>query len=1225
MGVAAEDEVNFGGTSVNPYFTFSNSTNWVVGAIAFNAALPNNPTASGAVTLGGLVVSGAASCFVTPTTWTTQRTGNWSLASNNASSPWYDGGTQTARARIPGSSSNANYDVVTIAASQTLTCDTSVTIGNGNGACLTLNGTSGNLVVNGGITLSLYGGIQHNAVNSVTLNAGAAITFVPAGALQFVWNFTYGGSGGTLVCNGTSGSPCAISTNVSGGAPPAYMATTGALSGVVGLQTATYTNFSHMGDTAGTGVYTSLNSGSGNVSITNCTFTACSLAGVIQGSGTWTGSYTLSTNTFSSSVPGTTFNYTYGGLAAVSLSNGTSGSMTVTNNYFDGYVGIGACSSAVFQYNVFGSTFFCNSPESWSTSWTTFDSNVIYAWGSAYAGQDLTVAGSFTNNYFLIDDPSVSNPHGIALMWPSAVTTINWTGNIFEFTGTDPTGNMMLFYDAASTSYCYCRKNIVLPNAGGVCTGVLCTANGNDTNLRLYVEHNTANIEGQWGTEIGHEQTVVESPNRYQSIRANLYWGTASTGFIANNVDSTTYVDIIPPANACYNGKYLVDLVTDGYTNAGASYDSDFSVTPGANDVTANPQFVDSTRNLQSWGSIFWGQSTAANTVAYLANNLSSLIPSLMSWVRAGFVPTNPSFEATGWTGDTSTTDANGTTWPGSTPGFGAMAYHAALATGSGAITLGSLGVSGSGAFGAPSSGAITLGSLTVAGAGAFASPASGAITLGSIIVAGAGSGGTSTFTGTGAITLGSLAVTQLQYLVDTFQGTAGTLLSAHTSDSGASWTTAGADWTLDGSGYVYNNASSAQTYGNWTVPSSPNFQAWVDFKPLSQTGQNGLRLWGTPSVYLVFTAGTGYYLSNTGSPVSNVVSIPTVLTRFWITSVQDSATSATITVSTAVSPFTTFTQQIRYTFTGLASAPTCLLDLWANGSALTETTGYHLGRLILADPYVGFTAPGSGAVTLGSIVVAGSATTLTTALGTITLGPLIPVGTGNVIAPASGAITLGPLIVSGAGSSSGVLSPTASGAITLGSIIVAGAGGFTAPGSGAVTLGSIVVAGSATTLTTALGTITLGPLIPVGTGNFIAPASGAITLGPLIVSGAGSSSGVLSPTASGAITLGSLIVAGAGGFTTMGSGSVALAALIVSGVGFASTPGIASGSGAITLGSIIVTSLAGAGGFTTTVDGAVIQAAIQNWFQSHGDLSGLFADGQLHHIERPRTPRCLT
>ena len=345
MGVAAEDEVNFGGTSVNPYFTFSNSTNWVVGAIAFNAALPNNPTASGAVTLGGLVVSGAASCFVTPTTWTTQRTGNWSLASNNASSPWYDGGTQTARARIPGSSSNANYDVVTIAASQTLTCDTSVTIGNGNGACLTLNGTSGNLVVNGGITLSLYGGIQHNAVNSVTLNAGAAITFVPAGALQFVWNFTYGGSGGTLVCNGTSGSPCAISTNVSGGAPPAYMATTGAPSGVVGLQTATYTNFSHMGDTAGTGVYTSLNSGSGNVSITNCTFTACSLAGVIVGSGTWTGSYTLSTNTFSSSVPGTTFNYTYGGLAAVSLSNGTSGSMTVTNNYFDGYVGIGACST----------------------------------------------------------------------------------------------------------------------------------------------------------------------------------------------------------------------------------------------------------------------------------------------------------------------------------------------------------------------------------------------------------------------------------------------------------------------------------------------------------------------------------------------------------------------------------------------------------------------------------------------------------------------------------------------------------------------------------------------------------------------------------------------------------------------------------------------------------------------------------------------------------------
>lgn len=52
--------------------------------------------------------------------WTSQRTGNWNLISSNAASPWHDGGSQTALARIPGDTAS---DSVTIASGHTVTFD----------------------------------------------------------------------------------------------------------------------------------------------------------------------------------------------------------------------------------------------------------------------------------------------------------------------------------------------------------------------------------------------------------------------------------------------------------------------------------------------------------------------------------------------------------------------------------------------------------------------------------------------------------------------------------------------------------------------------------------------------------------------------------------------------------------------------------------------------------------------------------------------------------------------------------------------------------------------------------------------------------------------------------------------------------------------------------------------------------------------------------------------
>jgi hypothetical protein len=46
--------------------------------------------------------------------WTSQRAGNWSLPSNNVSSPWYDNGTQSGYTTYPAANPSTNHDIVTV-------------------------------------------------------------------------------------------------------------------------------------------------------------------------------------------------------------------------------------------------------------------------------------------------------------------------------------------------------------------------------------------------------------------------------------------------------------------------------------------------------------------------------------------------------------------------------------------------------------------------------------------------------------------------------------------------------------------------------------------------------------------------------------------------------------------------------------------------------------------------------------------------------------------------------------------------------------------------------------------------------------------------------------------------------------------------------------------------------------------------------------------------------
>ncbi len=235
-------------------------------------------------------------------------------------------------------------------------------------------------------------------------------------------------------------------------------------------------------------------------------------------------------------------------------------------------------------------------------------------------------------------------------------------------------------------------------------------------------------------------------------------------------------------------GGHTVDLQSSTFTNtyvsggrlcttypfAGNGYQAHFSAGfAGANDVPdQSPAFIASTRNLGAWA-VYEGQASGgasyatqvAAAIAYLSTNPATLIPSLLSWVRAGFVPTNSALEAASYPSDPMTVDANGNAWLGSGPDIGAMAYAPppTPTTGTGAAALGALVAAGSGSFMVTASGAAALGAFVAAGVGTALSPpgstGTGAATWSALVAAGIGSAsaGAGSTTGTGAAALATL------------------------------------------------------------------------------------------------------------------------------------------------------------------------------------------------------------------------------------------------------------------------------------------------------------------------------------------------------------------------------------------------------------------------------------------------------------------------------------
>ena len=179
------------------------------------------------------------------------------------------------------------------------------------------------------------------------------------------------------------------------------------------------------------------------------------------------------------------------------------------------------------------------------------------------------------------------------------------------------------------------------------------------------------------------------------SARSNLlFYPTAATDtyLLTESLDSTYTERAVTVAG--YNGMYNPVAGTCKYNAGGGSASvngyaglqvSDAGAFPnsqlGDGDFVANPDFADTDyRDIIGWANRTQGQSdTWAATIAYLQAN-PSLVPSMIQWVRAGYVPTNSAYLHATYPGDTLTTDANGNPLNGTVGPMGVALVKVVLA-----------------------------------------------------------------------------------------------------------------------------------------------------------------------------------------------------------------------------------------------------------------------------------------------------------------------------------------------------------------------------------------------------------------------------------------------------------------------------------------------------------------------------------------------------------------
>lgn len=569
---------------------------------------------------------------------TTAANGNWS-----ATGTWTGG-------VVPG-----NGDTVTL--NHNVTVDQNVIIGSspatGGTAAITLGNTK-TFTVNAGFTLRLRGDFTAGTSDTITFNAGSSLIFDSSQAAtpsstRYKWQSN---ASSPITFNGSSGAHCTVTSDTTNSAQTGYF---GAAAGSsTGQMTATYTDFSNLGDSSQN--WHTLQAGGGSTySWTNCTFNNCGSMGA-SSSGNATMNFVMTDCIFTNSANASTV-MAHGFSTAL-----TGGTRAFTRCSFDKRVGT---SSAYYNWT-FDKCYFGG-----GLSVTALSSNANKATITNsfinYSSTDNIQAWDLTNSYVFANAPATSNVH--VLYYSNVGPSVSVTGNVIQYNTADSAGDCILFPSSGTGTFTITySNNLILPNmgTGGSSSGTLATFQGLGTvTIVATIEHNT------WQTDHGNNpcaiaETFAGLAGYLASFKSNLGYAQnrSSTGYVLWDSGSNTttgkdavanYVTVadfnglevaVPDQNtttgsrASAPGSYYAGDARHGYgAQTGA-----FASTPGVHDVIGqDAMFYDRSRDVLLWGKTS-GATDLTGTLALLAAT-PSLIPSMISYVKDGFRPQNPAYQ----------------------------------------------------------------------------------------------------------------------------------------------------------------------------------------------------------------------------------------------------------------------------------------------------------------------------------------------------------------------------------------------------------------------------------------------------------------------------------------------------------------------------------------------------------------------------------------------------
>lgn len=524
--------------------------------------------------------------------------------------------------------------------------------------------TGGNLTIATGATLTCRGdlALRANGVD-LTLNPNSHIIFNASEAASpttTYYKLKVGVTGlgvttAQLLCNGTAGSRCSISTFTNSGANPnAIITNDGTTKG--GKIKATYCDFTDLGSNALYGISTANQSdGDGEVSFINCNFTRT--GGLYAEYNLQADDHFILRNcNFNNSIAenGTTKTnhsrvYAFGAM--------TTGTREVSGNVFDRGLHFQNWDNGDCDNNIFLRGF---TSGGFNLAWNSFKGN-IYHWVDS---AEPAFHGLPDSNYFIKNQsPANGNPAFI-----SVHLTTGCVDCLFEDisgSGYEGGGIRILSNPASPRTYTI-TGNIMVYNPNGS-FGKLVGLHGG-SNVTVEIEHNTAISGSSSGSNAnGHETGILAYGETYaghagmiSSLRGNLAYRLASItneGYLCQQEgQTTTPTDVIDVAD--YNGKWNLSAgsagLPNGYYKRNMTAAMFTASTPGANDVNGDPEFVDYTRNLAKWDASLGGPGTAVNALAELAkantstHNSAYNVADLMEYIRDGVRPTNPAFETAG-------------------------------------------------------------------------------------------------------------------------------------------------------------------------------------------------------------------------------------------------------------------------------------------------------------------------------------------------------------------------------------------------------------------------------------------------------------------------------------------------------------------------------------------------------------------------------------------------